>query len=259
MTKALCGLMIATLMLAVAGGQAQDKAKKKEIATGGWIELSAAKNLDAWREPRGDWKVVGEVAVSPKNDTLLAGKPGAGMILNGDKGKTHDLISAQEFGDVLLHAEFMIPAKSNSGLYFMGCYELQIYDSFGVKKDKYPGIECGGIYERWANGKGYEGHSPRVNAAKKPGEWQSFDVFFRAPRFDKDGKKIANARFVKVVHNGVVIHENVPVTGPTRPATDMQPKDEKPLGPLLLQGDHGPVVFRNLRIRELKFNAADGK
>ncbi|HLF95430.1 MAG TPA: family 16 glycoside hydrolase, partial [Planctomycetota bacterium] len=84
---------------------------------------------------------------------------------------------------------------------------------------------------------------------KAAGEWQSFDVVFLAPRFDAAGKKTANARFVKVTHNGQVIHEEVEVTGPTRAGAW---EDEKPLGPIMLQGDHGPVAFRNLRVRPLK-------
>jgi hypothetical protein len=130
----------------------------------------------------------------------------------------------------------------------MGRYEVQVYDSFGVVKDQYPGIECGGIYGRWVNQQNVGGHSPRVNASKPPGEWQSFDVTFRGPRFDASGKKIANAQFVKVLHNGQVAHENVGVTGPTRAALY---SDEKPTGPLLLQGDHGPVAYRNLTVRSL--------
>ena len=73
-------------------------------------------------------------------------------------------------------------------------------------------------------------------------------MVFRAPRFDAGGKKTANARFVKVVHNGQVIHENVEVTGPTRAAAF---NDEKPHGPLMLQGDHGPVAYRNPWIKPL--------
>jgi hypothetical protein len=87
-----------------------------------------------------------------------------------------------------------------------------------------------------------------VNASRPPGEWQSFDVIFRAPRFDASGVKIANAKFVKVVHNGQVIHENIEVRGPTRGARF---GDEKSAGPLLLQGDHGPVAYRNVRILPL--------
>ncbi|MEK7676891.1 MAG: family 16 glycoside hydrolase [Verrucomicrobiota bacterium] len=70
---------------------------------------------------------------------------------------------------------------------------------------------------------------------------------FRAPRFDASGKKVENARFVKVTHNGRVIHENVELTGPTRAAT--YENDEKPTGPLMLQGDHGPVAYRNLQLK----------
>lgn len=121
-------------------------------------------------------------------------------------------------------------------------------DSLGVESPKYS--DCGGIYQRWKDGKGYEGVAPRTNASKAPGEWQTFEVVFHAPRFDEDGKKTANAKFVRVVHNGKVIQENVEVTGPTRAATFEN--DEKPTGPIMLQGDHGPVAYRNLRIRPLK-------
>jgi hypothetical protein len=150
---------------------------------------------------------------------------------------------------VEVHVEFCIPKHSNSGVYLMGRYEVQIYDSFGVVKDEYPGLECGGIYPRWIGDKNVGGSSPRVNVSKAPGEWQSFDITFRAPRFGPDGKKTGNARFVKVLHNGKLIHENLEVDGPTR-ATLWE--DEKPTGPLRLQGDHGPVAYRDVQVRELK-------
>jgi len=170
--------------------------------------------------------------------------------VNGPKGVTRDLLTEAEWGDMEAHIEFCIPSKSNSGIYFMGRYEVQVYDSFGVAKDKYPGIECGGIYPRWTQARGeFEGHSPRVNVSKPPGEWQSFEVIFRAPRFDADGRKTAHAKFVKVVHNGQIIHENIEVTGPTRAA---HYEDEKPTGPLMVQGDHGPVAYRSLRIRPVE-------
>ena len=84
-----------------------------------------------------------------------------------------------------------------------------------------------------------------MNASKAPGQWQSFDVVFRAPRFDKNGEKIAKARFEKVMHNGMLIHADVELTGPTRASAW---NDEKPAGPIMLQGDHGPVAYRNIRI-----------
>ncbi len=201
-----------------------------------------------WRGNTGTWQIVGDTFTNPKNEKLLSSKPGTGVIVNGPTGRTRNILSKVEFGDVRAHIEFMVPKGSNSGVYFMGRYEIQVYDSYGVEKGQYPGIECGGIYERWDNNrnpKGFEGHSPRVNASRAPGQWQTFDVIFRAPRFDKNGRKIANARFEKVVHNGIVVHEDLELTGPTRAGAY---NDEKPTGPLMLQGDHGPVAYRNIRL-----------
>ena len=206
------------------------------------IELIKGNDLSVWRQPTNAWSIVGDVFLSPNHPETLGSKPGTGILFNG--GRTSDLVSRQEFGDIDLHLEFNISKHSNSGVYLMGSYELQIYDSFGVEKDLYPGLECGGIYPRWINEKDVEGHSPQVNASLPPGQWQTFDVIFRAPRFNNQGEKIANAVFVKVVHNGKVIHEQVELNGETRGGFP-----EKPLGPLRLQGDHGPVAFRNIRIR----------
>ena len=205
------------------------------------------KDLSAWRGETGDWVVVGEARMDPANNRQLVGRPGTGVLLNGPKGQTRNLLSKYEHGDVEAHVEFTVPTGSNSGVYFQGRYEIQILDSWGVKEPKYG--DCGGIYERWENEKGFEGHAPRTNASRPPGQWQTFDVVFRAPRFDASGKKVANAKFIKVVHNGKVVHENVEVTGPTRAATF---DDEKPTGPLMLQGDHGPVAYRNIWLRPVK-------
>jgi len=208
--------------------------------------LFNGKDLAGWRKPAGEWLAVQAVSLDPTNAEKLVITPGTGVLLNGPAGHAKDLVTEQEFGNVEAHVEFCIPKHSNSGVYLMGRYEIQIYDSFGVEKDKYPGIECGGIYGRWIDEKNVEGHSPRVNASKAPGEWQTFDITFRAPRFDAAGKKIENAKIVKVVHNGEVIHENVELTGPTRSGWS----PEKPTGPLRLQGDHGPVAFRNVWVKE---------
>ena len=205
-------------------------------------------DLSAWHDPTGQWQVVGNAFMDSANEKMLSSKPGTGIIVNGPEGRTSNLLSKAEFGDVKAHIEFMISKGSNSGVYFMGRYEIQIYDSFSVEKGEYPGIECGGIYERWdenRNPKGYEGHSPRVNASLAPGRWQTFDVIFRAPRLDEAGRKVTNARFEKVLHNGIIVHEDVELTGPTRAGTY---NDEKATGPLMLQGDHGPVAYRNIWI-----------
>lgn len=206
-------------------------------------------SLDGWRKT-GDLTTAKGVSLNRTNDHLFVIEPGTGIIVNGPVGKTVELLTTQEFGDCEVHVEFCVSKKSNSGVYLMGRYEVQVYDSFGVEKDQYPGIECGGIYPRWSNEKKerIEGNSPRVNVSKPAGEWQSFDITFRAPRFDAAGKKTENAKFIKVVHNGTVVHENVEVSGPTR-ATISETEVAK--GPLRLQGDHGPVAYRNLRIKPL--------
>jgi hypothetical protein len=191
------------------------------------------------------------VALNPTNSERFAITPGQGIMVNGASGNTVELLTEEEFGDIEIHVEFCIPKHSNSGVYLMGRYEVQVYDSFGVEKDQYPGIECGGIYPRWIDEKNVEGHSPSVNASKPAGEWQSFDIIFRAPRFDAARKKTQDGKFVKVIHNGRMIHENVEVKGPTR-ATLWE--DEKPVGPLRLQGNHGPVAYRNLSIRRVDLN-----
>jgi len=208
---------------------------------------------EAWREPIGEWMVVGDTFTDPSDEKALGWSPGGGTAVNGRAGHTNHLVSKVEHGDVRLHIEFMVPKGSNSGVYFQGRYEIQVLDSWGVEAPAYS--DCGGIYQRWNDApgiedskRGYEGRPPRVNAARKPGEWQSFDVTFRAPRFDADGKKIANAEFVRVELNGTVIHENEKLSGPTRSAMY---QDERPTGPLMLQGDHGPVSYRNLRIEPL--------
>ena len=202
-------------------------------------------DFNDWKDYAG-WEIVGDAMLNPDNPKLLSTKPGTGVLINGPVGKTGDIKTKEKFGDVYLHVEFIISQSSNSGVYLQGQYEIQIFDSYQMKNPPYPGIECGGIYERWdekRTPKGYEGHSPQVNAERAPGNWQTFDIIFRAARFDNDGKKIANAKFEKILLNGVLIHENVELTGPTRGS--MLPNDI-PLGPLRLQGDHGPVAFRNI-------------
>ncbi len=208
------------------------------------VDLIGA-DLSAFRQPTGDWLIAADAMLDPNNEKRLVWTSGTGAAVNGPKGRTGHLVTKVEHGDCRAHIEFMVPKGSNSGVYFQGRYEIQVLDSWGVKK---PGSgDCGGVYERWKNGKGYEGTPPRVNASLPPGQWQTFDVWFRAPRFDPAGKKTANACFVKVIHNGKVIHENQSVTGPTRSAL-FENEAEKPLGPIMLQGDHGPVAYRNFWI-----------
>lgn len=211
-------------------------------------------DLATWRKPSGNWLIAGTVSLAGDNPRLLTTTEGMGVLVNGPKGKTSNLVSVEEFGDAQIHVEWLVPKGSNSGVYVMGRYEVQVFDSFGNPN---PGAsDAGGIYQRWdpkrgAGKEGYEGHPPSVkNAAKAPGEWQSFDITFRAPRFDAAGAKTGNAVFIKVVHNGQTVHENVEVTGPTRSSL-WEYEPEKPTGPLMLQGDHGPVAYRNITVKRL--------
>jgi hypothetical protein len=205
--------------------------------------LPAGQALAAW-QPAGGWQEVGGVKIDPQDPKKFVTEPGAGVIVSA--GKADYLLTREPHGDAEVHVEFNVPAKSNSGVYFMGSYEVQILDSFGVDQPEYPGNAGGGIYPEWVNNANVRGHNPLVNASKPPGEWQTFDVIFRAPRYDAAGKKIANARFEKVTHNGRLVQENVEVLGTTRSGLP-----EAVSGPLRLQGDHGPVAFRNIRIRAL--------
>jgi hypothetical protein len=206
-------------------------------------------DLSAYRSPTAEWEAVQAVILDPADFSRLKTVPGTGVLVNGSEGRTVDLLTREEFGDIEVHVEFCISKKSNSGIYLMGRYEVQIYDSYGVAKDQYPGIECGGIYPRWTSDRGeFEGHSPRVNASKAAGQWQAFDITFRAPRFNAVGDKTAHAKFIRVVHNGQLVHDNVEVTGPTRAA---HWNSESPTGPLMIQGDHGPVAIRNVVVRRI--------
>jgi hypothetical protein len=207
------------------------------------VDLFNGEDLDGWRSPKGIWSAVESVKIDPADPKDFIAKPGKGVLLNSAGEHTVDALTEREFGDCKLHVEFCVPKGSNSGVYLMGRYEVQIFDSYG--KDKVTFSDCGGIYER-ASGGG--GHAPDVNASKPAGEWQTFEINFRAPQFDDTGKKTANAKFIEVKLNDKVVQTNVEVAGPTRSAKF---NNESPRGPLMLQGDHGPVAFRNLRIEEV--------
>lgn len=215
-----------------------------------WVELTGGSKLNSWRTDDGGeaWSVAGDVRLNDKNPKRLDAKSDGDVIVS--HGDSPDLLSKASYGDVDVHLEFVIPRGSNSGVKLMGRYEIQIYDSHNVPRPS--ANDCGGIYPRAERKPKYhlidEGTPPRLNAAKPAGEWQSLDIEFMAPRFDTDGKKLSSARFAKVALNGQLIHENVDVAYPTGAAWRLD--REVARGPLLLQGDHGPVAFRNVRVRE---------
>ncbi len=213
-----------------------------------WNELFTGKDLSGWEssaEGEHDWGVIGGVELDPADSKRFSIEEGEGVFYNGPSGRTADLISSVTHGDCELHVEFVVPEGSNSGVYVMGRYEVQVLDSWGAPDLKYG--TCGGIYCQWIDGQPVGGTPPNVNASRPPGEWQSFDITFRAPRFDGQ-EKVDNACFERVVWNDEVVHEQVEVGGFTRAAAF---EDEQPLGRLMLQGDHGPVAYRNVRMKAL--------
>lgn len=219
----------------------------------GWRPLFNGKDLTGWHGQDGkphEWLTTRgirwERLLSP---TRLIPVPLPGdRMLNGPQGRTANLVTDEKFGDVELYLEFMIPNGSNSGVYLHGLYEVQVFDSYG-STEPMKTSDCGGIYHRWIDNKGVGGSAPSRNASRRPGEWQSFQVWFRAPRFEAGRRKTENAKFIRVLHNGLSIQNDVEVDGPTRANMKIP---EAPENPLMLQGDHGPVAYRNIYIRALR-------
>jgi len=209
------------------------------------------KDLSFWQNTnKTNWQIASDAQADLSQHGVLSLIPGTGILVNlPDKTNKANLISAKEYGDFDASFDFMMAAESNSGFYLQGRYEIQLIDSWGVKN---PGTgDCGGIYKRRKfipQEYLYEGHAPRVNACLAPGLWQHMEISFQAPRFDAQGTKIANAKVLMVKLNGAILHENVELTGPTGgPIAET----EVAKGPIMIQGDHGAVAFRNMEITDL--------
>lgn len=192
----------------------------------GAIVLFDGKNTDAWK------------LTDPAKGTMWAIVEGAMEV------RKSNIVSNQEFGDHKLHIEFRTPlmadkrgqARGNSGVYIHGRYEVQVLDSFGLP---IADNECGGIYKK---------ATPKANACLPPTEWQTYDITFRAPKFDESGKKVKNA-VINVEQNGIVIHDNVELDGTTPGGVS---GDESKTGPLLLQDHSNKVQYRNIWVQPLQ-------
>jgi Domain of Unknown Function (DUF1080) len=182
---------------------------------------------------------------------VTPGAPGwkieEGAMVVVPQSKPMDQQTKQSFGDIQLHLEFRTPRevkgksqeRGNSGIYFMGLYELQILDSW--KNETYANGQVGAVYKQ---------HSPLANPSRPPGEWQVYDAVFIAPRFSEEGALLSPARITAFL-NGVLVQYDAILRGPTvfRGAPKYRPHASKL--PLLLQDHRNPVAFRTIWVREL--------
>ena len=210
------------------------------------VVLFNGKDLNNWPvkgEPaKSKWQV-GTAAVSSENPNQLVNKGGSGEMINltPKHGQSVDIFCTDKFGDCRIELEVMVPKGSNSGVYVMGEYEIQVFDSWG--KDKMGRGDMGAIYGA---------SPPPFNACKRPGEWQKYVIEWQAPRFDASGSKVpgGNAKFLKVELNGQgqVLHKDLEM--PKQTPGGVAGK-EAPTGPLMFQGNHGPVAYRNIIVKPL--------
>lgn len=207
-----------------------DKFSEMSLAPADATILFDGKNLERWKSESGgkaEWKV--------ENGYMEVTRSGG-------------IQTKQEFSDFQLHLEFASPAevignsqgRGNSGVIIFGKFEIQVLDSY--QNPTYPDGQAGAMYGQFP---------PRVNASRKPGEWQTYDIIFEAPAWDANGKLIKKAN-VTLIHNGVLLHHRQEFSGPVlhRGVASYQPPFPSK-GPIHLQ-DHGnPVRYRNIWIRSL--------
>jgi hypothetical protein len=193
------------------------------------IVLFDGKDLSQWKSAKGGdapWKIEGGV-----------------LVVSGGG----DIVTKEEFGDCQLHVEWAAPTpaagegqgRGNSGVKIMTRYEVQVIDSY--RADTYADGQAGALYGQYP---------PLVNASRPPGQWQTYDIIFHAPKFAPDGKVIQPAT-VTVLHNGVLVQDHAELKGTTAHKSPGVYKAHPPKQPLLLQDHHNPVRYRSIWIRPL--------
>ena len=208
-----------------------------------------------WEEifkPQKGWTTSTVVDVDGKNIKIQNTGNSSFFTNAKSPGKAGYLQTIKKFGDCTIEAEFLVPKDSNSGIYLMGRYEIQILDSHGKETLGYG--DMGGLYRRWDNNrnpKGFDGVPPLINAAKPAGEWQKLIIKFRAPRLAEDGKVLENPRFISVYLNDQLVQKNITAKGPTRAA---QRAGWARRDPVFIQGDHGPIAFRKFKVTPEDFS-----
>ena len=194
------------------------------------IVLFDGKDFSKWKSSLANGKIEWTIA-----DGAMTVKPGS-----------KDIETIQQFDDYQLHIEFRTPAevkgtgqgRGNSGIFMQGKYELQVLDNYDNRT--YSNGQAGSIYKQTM---------PLVNACRKPGEWQTYDVIYTSPKFNKDGM-IIHPAYITVIHNGVLVQNHTPIYG-TTPYKGQPRYDVHGKGPIGLQDHDNPTSFRNIWIREL--------
>ncbi len=194
------------------------------------IVLFDGKNTDEWEHLNGDaakWTL--------EDNNAMVVKPGSGNVQ-----------TKREFGDMQLHIEFRTPAKvesegqgrGNSGVFLQKRYEVQVLDNYNNRT--YSNGQAGSLYKQTM---------PLVNACKAPGEWQTYDIIYQAPRFNEDGIKVASA-YVTVLHNGVLVQNHTEIKGTTE-YIGLPKNVAHGKAPIMLQDHSNETAFRNIWVREL--------
>jgi hypothetical protein len=264
-------IVLAVAPRAPAAPPDQPSASERFSSRDGWKPLFNGKNLDGWkfRNPSAKkvWVACDAVRLDPANPTRLipVGKGGSpeAVLLCGDDGRGSDIMTSEAFDDYQLHLEFTVPKGSNSGVYNRGLFEIQVFDSFGVPKLAFH--DCGALYERAI---------PPENLSRPPGEWQSYDITMKGKTISLlwNGQPVYKDRDVRFGETDREAFERLNRENAARPEdlrVKLREKDGKYVGyfgdgatrsgldgpdrpgPILLQGDHGPVAYRNLYIRRL--------
>lgn len=228
------GILLAALaMVRVAAADSKDLPEPALVTPGvgtsppsDAIVLFDGTDLSKWKNEKGDaphWKV---------ENGYISVAPGGG------------LLTKEEFGDIQLHIEWASPSevkgdgqgRGNSGVYFQGRYEIQVLDSYNNK-----------TYFNGQAASFYGHNAPLVNASRKPGEWQAYDIIFHAPKPGPDGKVMPGS--FTVLHNNVLVQDHIPIKGDSTVAAKFS--GVTPKGPLMLQDHSNPVRYRNIWLRKL--------
>jgi outer membrane cobalamin receptor/mono/diheme cytochrome c family protein len=191
-----------------------------------------------------NWQLVGDVEAIEEEIITLS--PGTNILINSEGA---DALETREiYRDIAVRMEFMLSTEANTGLLFMGRYELQLVD-WDPEDDALSYYDMGALYQRWDDAvetnRGFEGAPPKIYAGKPDGEWQTVEAVFRAPRFSDDGTKLSHARFIDVHINGQLVQKDLVAKGPSRSA---QYDGEAATAPLLLERPGGDIAIRTFSV-----------